>query len=99
MRCELTIKCTKPRTTLVKHRSRSHDVVIWGLWVQKTVNLLAPVGPVAERGTRYEPTYHYEGEGLKGCFEKTRGVFILLGSTPRFDCTRKASFRRITKHV
>jgi hypothetical protein len=28
--------------------------------VQRTVNLLAPVGAVAERGGRYEPTYHYE---------------------------------------
>jgi hypothetical protein len=28
--------------------------------VQRTVNLLAPVGAVAERGARYEPTYHYE---------------------------------------
>jgi len=28
--------------------------------VQRTVNLLAPFGAVAERGARYEPTYHYE---------------------------------------
>src|SRR5262249_54707610 len=27
---------------------------------QRVVNLLAPVGAVAERGTRYEPTYHCE---------------------------------------